>query len=147
MGESRRPGAIGAHGVPADMVDVKVSAEHDLGRSRVDADPAQPIEVARTRSLIPGRYLRPVLVLADAGVDEEDPPRQPQHEGLDRAPQDFAADVDKFRLEDVAILSECRQVEARQELARRQLEVIIVDDYVDDDLPMAKRMCLPPIHL
>ena len=67
------------------MVDVKVSAEHDLDRSRVDADPAQPIEVARTQ---PMDFSRARLRLAaHRALFFKYRPRQAGRLGLSRLPE------------------------------------------------------------
>ena len=77
-------------------------------------------------------------MLADAGVDQEGPPVQAQDEGLDRAFQGIAGEIDEARLEQAAMLAQRRQVEPRQELVQRQLEIVVVDNCVDDDLADAK---------
>jgi hypothetical protein len=113
---------------------------------------AQPVEKAGIGALVPGRDLRPVFVLADAGVDEDGPPVQAQDEALNRAFQDVAGEVDEIRLEQAALPAQRRQVEPRQEFPERQLEIIVVDHHVDDDLaddethvssPFAHRPAVP----
>ncbi len=101
-----------------------MGAEHGIDRGRIDAGPLQPVEKAGAGPLVPGRDLRPVLVLADAGVDQEGPPVQAQDEGLDRAFQGIAGEIDEIRLEQAAMLAQRRQVEPRQELVQRQLEIV-----------------------
>ena len=61
-----------------------------------------------------GRELRPILVLADAGVDQDGAPGEAQDERLDRAFQDIAGEVDEIRLEQAALLAQRAQVEPGQ---------------------------------
>jgi hypothetical protein len=50
----------------------------------------------------------------------------------------IAGEVDEIRLEQATMVTQRRQVEPRQELAERQLEIVVVDDHVDDDLADGK---------
>ena len=126
------------------MVDVQMGAEHRVDRLRCDAGGAQPVEPARAGAPVPGRDLRPVLVLADAGIDQDRPPAQAQDEALDREAQHVAGEVDEIRLEPAALVPQRLEVEARQEPAQRQLEIIVVDDHVDGDVADGKAHAQSP---
>ena len=80
--EGRDPLAIGQHGVPADVVDVQVRAQHRIdrlaresGRGQVFEEPPLPV--------VPGRDTPVLLVVAEAGVDDDAPPGRLDHEGVD----------------------------------------------------------------
>ena len=116
VGKGRRPPAVRQLRVPADMVDVQVGAEDEVDRRRLDAGPPQPVDEARAGALVPVRDLRAVLVLADAGVDQDGPPVDAQHESLDGAAENVTGEVEEVGLEQAAMRLQRQEVEPGQEL-------------------------------
>jgi hypothetical protein len=116
------------------MVDVEVRAKHQvdcLGRHPGSAKPGEP---TGSRAAMPVWNCGAILVLADAGVDDDGASVELQNKALDGAAEPVAVDLDEFRLEPVALGRERGDVEPRQEPAERQLKVVIVDDCRNLDL-------------
>ena len=59
--KGRYPAAVRGLRVPSDMVDMQVSAEHEIDVGTLDADCRQPFEETCVAALIPDRNFRPVL--------------------------------------------------------------------------------------
>ena len=69
--ERRDPTAEVEPGIPADMIGMKVRAHHDVDVVRRASGRRQSGDVAGAAALVPIRPGRPLLVLADAGIDED----------------------------------------------------------------------------
>jgi hypothetical protein len=81
-GEGRDPPAVDQHGVPADVIDVQVRAQHridglarETGRGQVFEEP--PL------AIVPGGDAPILLVVAEAGVDDDPPSRRLDDERVD----------------------------------------------------------------
>src|ERR1700729_1012834 len=70
LGESRHPLAIFEHGVPANMIEMEMGADYGVDRFAREARLRELIE-KRQGHLIPFRETGALLVIADAGVDED----------------------------------------------------------------------------
>ena len=68
-GEGRDPAAVDQHRVPADVIDVEMGADDEVERLARETRPREVLE-KRTVELVPER-VRPGLVVADAGVDDD----------------------------------------------------------------------------
>ena len=68
--EGRHPLAVLEPGVPADVVDMQMGAHHHVDLVGLDAGRLQPRQVGRLHQM-PFGPVRPGLVVADAGVDQD----------------------------------------------------------------------------
>jgi hypothetical protein len=135
--EGRPPCAIDVHRVPTDVVDVQMGAEDEVNRFGRNARRAQPIEPACARTLAPDREFRAILVLADAGVDEDRAPVEFQSKALDRAAQAIAGEINEVGRDRIAAPFDRHKIESWQKRAQRQRKIVVIDD--DSDLNIADR--------
>ena len=92
VGEGRHPAAVLELGVPADVIDMQMRAHHEVDRFGLAAAGVQALEERRVE-LVPARIV-PVLVIAEAGVDQDRVPAGLDDPGMDRADQPVAARLD-----------------------------------------------------
>ena len=102
-GRSRAQAAVAADGVPADMVDVQMGAEHGVDASGATptarSRSSQPVPERRFQAGISGRSLCSPMQASTRIVR----PPSAQDEGLDRAFQDAAREIDEVGLEPAAL--------------------------------------------
>ena len=82
VGEGRTPAPVDQHGVPADVVDVQVGAQHGVDRLARVAGGGK-IGEERAVQVVPGRNAATLLVVAEAGVDHDAPRGGFDHQGVD----------------------------------------------------------------
>jgi hypothetical protein len=82
VGKRRHPAAVLELGVPADMVDMQVRAHHEIDGLGRAAAGAQPVEERRVE-LVPAGIV-PLLVVAEAGVDQDGVAAGLHDPGMDR---------------------------------------------------------------
>ena len=80
--EGRDPLAFDQHGVPADVIDVQVRAQHRVDRLAGKAGRGQVLEEAPL-PVVPGRDPPILLVVAEAGIDDDPPSRRLDDERVD----------------------------------------------------------------
>ena len=78
IGKGRHPLAADEFGVPADMIDMQVGAEHRVDAVRGKTRRRQGVE-ERILAVVPGRHVAAMLVIAQTSVDD-DPPRWRLHQ-------------------------------------------------------------------
>ena len=105
IGEGGHPAAVDAAGVPADVVGVQVGAEDDVDVLGREAGGGEGIEPEAVGLAVPDGAVRQVLVVADAGVDEDGVVGGPDDEGLE-AEDDAVLGVEGVGGEPVAVLGE-----------------------------------------
>src|SRR5215831_15729449 len=78
-----QPSVVDKAGVPADMVDVEMGAEHDIDALGWKAGLRHDVEI-RTVALIPGRYAAALLVVAKPRIDHDAMLQCLHHQRMDR---------------------------------------------------------------
>ena len=78
------------------MIDVHVSAEDETDVFRIAADAVKSLEKRRLQ-LVPEQELRPLLVVAEAGVDDDGQTPVPDDKGLEDAWHAMARNVEERR--------------------------------------------------
>ena len=80
--DRRHPPSVDQHGVPADMVHVQMGAQHGIDRlPRISG--GREIVQERPPAVIPGLDATVLLVVAEAGIDDDAPRRCLHHEAVD----------------------------------------------------------------
>ena len=138
IGECRHPAAVLEPGIPADMVAVQVGA-HDV----VDVGDGEPgggevALIAVARHAMPERPLRPLLVIADAGVDQDGVGRRLDEIALNTEHQLAAGQV--LRLEPMAMRRQHFFRQRREELGGTEQRRFLLDDAMDRDVAEADRL-------
>jgi hypothetical protein len=101
--EGGHPGAAVEAGVPADVVDVQVRVDHQVDVAGLHAGRGEVVQEAGVEAA-PHRGVGPVLVVADAGVDEDGAAPAAQQPGLDRRVAVFRLRVPEVGGEPAAVL-------------------------------------------
>jgi len=99
VGKGRHPPTVAQARVPADMIDVKVGAKHNVHRLWPDARLFQAVEKAAPLAPMELRNERTLLFLADAAVEQDRPSGRVEHEGLDGEDQSPPRRVQVVRVE------------------------------------------------
>ncbi len=81
--EGRHPGLAVEAGVPAHVVDVQVGVDHHVDVLGLQTPAAARLSRNAGVQPVPHRDVRPLLVVADTGVDQDGAPFAAQHPGLD----------------------------------------------------------------
>src|SRR6185312_13055279 len=82
-GKRRHPFAADEFGVPADMVDMQMRAQHDVDGIRRKARGGELFQ-ERIVAVVPGRHVAALLVVAEPGVDHDTMLRRLHDQGVDR---------------------------------------------------------------
>ncbi len=83
IGKSRHPFPVHQAGVPADMVDMQMGAQHGVDAVGRKAGFAHGFE-ERTLPVVPGRQVAALLVVAEPGIDHDPAGRRLHHQRVDR---------------------------------------------------------------
>ena len=83
VGEGRHPFAADQFGIPADVVDMQMRAEHGVDAVRRKARFRHGFQ-ERTFPVIPGRHRAALLVVAEAGIDHDPARGRLHHQRVDR---------------------------------------------------------------
>jgi hypothetical protein len=86
IGESGHPAAVNQHGIPADVIDMQVRAQHDVNAFALKTGRREVFK-ERTLQHIPSRVAAARLVVADTGVDDNALVLRLDDEGLDATDQ------------------------------------------------------------
>src|SRR5665213_3826444 len=126
------------------MVDMKMGAEHVVDLLEADAEREQLVAPALLAGKIERR--RMALVLAGAGVDQDDMMRRAHHEGLVGDDDHAQRRVEEFRLHRGQMMLEDGLVIGREEVLRPPPWALALDHRVDGDVadPDLPHFCFPP---
>ena len=125
--ESRHPASVLQTRVPPDMVHVQMRAHDEIDLLRRDAGRRQPLQ-PRHVQLIEAGKLRPVLVVADACVDQHDVVRGTDQPGMDAGDEGVQRRVVVARHHPVAMpLQRLRRQVRQQHLRRKSRAVAFLD--------------------
>ena len=141
VGEGRHPAPVHQPRVPAHVVGVEMGAHHEVDIVGREADGGEPVEVSRRRAVRPGRVEAALLVVADAGIDQDRPVPGPQHVGLHRHHQPVRGGVEEAGLEPGAVRGEGLLTRVRQQEEHVEIGLLGFDDPVP--LDFAHRAALP----
>ena len=83
VGECRHPFAADQYGVPADMVDMQMRAQHGVDAVGREACRRQRLE-KRILAVVPGRHVAALLVVAEPGIDDDPARRRFHQQRVDR---------------------------------------------------------------
>ena len=139
--ERRHPAPLLEARVPADVVGVQVGAHDDVDVRDREAVRGEPAHEGVVALHVPVRPRRPVLVVADAAVDEHRMVRRAQDVGLEAEDEAPRPRFERARLQPGAVLLEPLRRETRQEIEHRQKRAFLLDDAMDRDLAEAEGGC------
>ena len=106
VGEGRHPAPADQPRVPADVIGVEVGAHHEVDVFRSEADGGEVVEIAGRGPVRPGRVEAALLVVADAGIDQDGAVAGPQHVGLHRHRHLVGGGVEEAGLQPCAVRGE-----------------------------------------
>src|SRR5579884_1048106 len=133
IGEGRDPAAVAQPRIPADMVPVQVRAHDVIDLFRPDPGGGEVVEKRRAHA-VPLRPGRAVLVVADAGVDQDRVARRPDDEAV-KAEHELAAHrIDQLRPQQRLVLAQYLRVEIREELGWIESGAAEIRDAADLEL-------------
>jgi len=137
------PSPVLQSGIPAHVVGMQVRAEHEVDVFRRDPERAEAGQegVLRVIALVPARLARARLMLADAGVDQDDAAGDTQDDRMDRQRERVALHI--LRLEPVPVLGQRPGVRIRKQPAERQLEPLEVHGPIEPGIPDRERRKRP----
>ena len=106
VGETRHPAPAREARVPPHMVGVEMGAHHEIDIFGREADGGEVVEIAARRPPRPGRVEAALLVVADAGIDQDRAMPRPQHIGLHRHHDLVGRGVEEAGLQPVPVRGE-----------------------------------------
>ena len=117
--ERRHPAPVAQLRVPAHMVHMQVGAQHEVDVFGLEARLRQPLEV-RLLEVVESRRVRACLVVADAGVDEDDVPLRAQEPRMRPHHEAFLHRVVVVGCEPAEVALDRLRGQVGQEVGRRE---------------------------
>ncbi len=133
LGEGRHPAPVFQPGVPADMIAVQVRAHYVIDVADREPDSSEPVLETVAVHHVPERPRRPLLMIADAGIDQDIVVRRLDHEALD-AKHELVGCVDEGRLQPRAVVVEQLLGERREESQHVEKAALLLDDRMNRDV-------------
>ena len=113
--EARHPAAIFKPRIPADMIHVQMRTHNEINIANAKPKRGQVAHIGFALHLVPEGMRRAVLVIADAGINQDIVMRRAHHPGLDAKHQLARLRVQRLGLQPISIFGQQFRRQVREE--------------------------------
>ena len=130
VGEGRNPFPVLQLCIPADMVPMEMRAHHIVDLLGLDSDPGE-IRDERGTYAVELRPRRPLLVVAEASIDQDRVPPGAHDEAVKAEDQFAGRGIDEARTQQLGVGAHHSGIEIGKEIARVEKRTLVIGDAGD----------------